>query len=613
MYRGFLICPKALVSDKCTLIKLYPEEFYKVDQDNEYYVVTNKETESISSPDFFHIPFESKIKTYVYGYITSPFEIDSRIAGDEKITVSYFSHNRNQHYFINKSHELNGSFTLINIFDNEKIEIFSDRLGTRPVYYSKIKGLWIISSTGGLLIPLIRLYRRNRPNFIAFTSLLLRSRPIDRMTLIEDVFRTDAGEVITLLPSESEKRRKWYKPIYTSHASGMSLNEKLEELDKALDRSAERLSHITYRPLLFLSGGMDSRLAAVILKEKLENLDAMTLSDNINTEARIARRVARELKLNHRYYIRDKYYYFKNLETFVVSCLGSYFYVHGHFSKALEEFPCYSDIYLGDFLESIKKLIGFRTDKEEIIKVPDDIVSNIFLIDGYSSKLGYETLNIFSAPYREQFREEYFKALTRQAEEAFNVSDEIAIIVDYFLRWRRAYEISTFGMFEDLRLIRPDKNIAWDNEFISILLKLNTIDRTKAKLGIKLLQKRNKNLVMKIPDANTLIPPGHNDYFGKLFKNIRNYGAFIRRQFLTMIDKPPISGMHSWQNADYLNVSDPNWKNYLQENILSKTIADTEQFDTDFIKYSWHKYCQYDFRYGYIIYSLLNYSILMRL
>ncbi len=84
MYRGFLICPKALVSDKSTLIKLYPEEFYKVDEDDRYYVVTNKETESISSPDFFHIPFESKIKTYVYGYITSPFEIDSRIAGDKK-------------------------------------------------------------------------------------------------------------------------------------------------------------------------------------------------------------------------------------------------------------------------------------------------------------------------------------------------------------------------------------------------------------------------------------------------------------------------------------------------------------------------------------------------
>lgn len=117
---------------------------------------------------------------------------------------------------------------------------------------------------------------------------------------------------------------------------------------------------------------------------------------------------------------------------------------------------------------------------------------------------------------------------------------------------------------------------------------------------------------MKIPDANTLIPPGYSNFLKQLVKNMRRYGGSIRRQLLSIIGKPPISGMHSWQNADYLNVSDPNWKNYLQEKLLNERIFDTEQFDADFIKYSWDKYCRYDFRYGYIIYTLLNYSILFR-
>jgi len=612
MYRGFLICHKALLADKDILNTLYPEESYIIRQANDYFVISSGSSGSVSPADFFQVPFDSNTKIYVYGYITHPFEIDFRNANKMELITSHFSHNRNMHYFTNKSQDLNGSFTIIRISSNGEIVIFTDRLGTRPVYYSRLNGHWVVSSTGGLLLPLKKIYSKVSPNFIAFTSLLLRSRPLDRLTLIEDIYRTDAGEVIILSPNLSEKRNKWYKPKNISRNTKMSFEEKLEELETSLNKSAERLSSITCKPLLFLSGGMDSRLAAVIFKDKIKDLEALTLCDTINNEARIARRVASELGLKHKFYLRDKYYYLKNLEKLVTSCLGSYFYIHGHFSMALQENPCYEDIYLGDFLESVKKLIGFRTDVNKIVRCPEDIVTNIFLIDDYSSRLKWETLNVFNGEHRDRLRREYFEIVLQEAEEAFEVADEVALVVDYFLRWRRAYEISTFGMFEDIRLLKADKNLAWDNDYISFLFKLNTADRTRAKLGIRLIEKRNRNLVMKIPDANTLIPPGYSDSLKKLVKNIRRYGALMRRQLLRSMGRPALTGMHSWQNSDYLNVSDLNWKNYLQQNVLNDLIFETKPFDADFIRLAWHRYCQYDFSNAHIIYALLNYSILFQ-
>jgi hypothetical protein len=97
-------------------------------------------------------------------------------------------------------------------------------------------------------------------------------------------------------------------------------------------------------------------------------------------------------------------------------------------------------------------------------------------------------------------------------------------------------------MFEDIRLVRSDKNLAWDNDFISFLLKLNTAERTRAKLGVRLLKRRNRTLIMKIPDANTLIPPGYPNFLKTLTKNIRKVGGLVRRQFYITIGRPPSLG-----------------------------------------------------------------------
>ena len=612
LYRGFLFCSTELFkgTSRDALLRTYSN--YTINRISEYYLIVSKKTDEIESPDFFQIPLGNKYNIFVYGYITNPFSLDFRLFNDGRETSSYIFNSVDINYFINKLRDLNGSFSIIRIAGDGSINIFTDRIGSRPLFYTQINGGWIISSTGGLLLPLLKAKSSIKPNFTAFTSVLLRSRPIDDLTLIKDVYRTDAGEIIDLVPWKKETKRKWFYFKYEPFNSEISRSSKLALLDQILDMSADRLSCISHNPLLLLSGGLDSRLAAVILKDKLKSIAAITLCDQYNREAKIARQVSDELKLNHRIFKRDKYYYLSNLEKYVISCLGSYFYIHAHFSKALEANPSYGDIYVGDFLEAIKKLIGFRKDLIDIIKVPRDIVNNIFSIDEYSSKLGYEALNIFSAGVRDQCLCNYLDILKKQAEEAFEVSTEIPIIIDYFLRWRRAYEISTFGMIEDIRLSRPDKNLAWDNDFISFILKLSAIDRIDAKLGVSVILKRSKNLVKKIPDANSLIPPGFSDMLIKSVKNIRKYGGNTRRWILTRFGRPPISGMHSWQNSDYLNVSDCKWQNYLKENIFNEIILNTKEFNVEFIKYSWDRYCHYDFKYSYIIYSLLNYSILMQ-
>ena len=611
-WRGFLIFNKSVLKSNDNKNNFLEKlDHYEIDFSEPFYIIKNKKSGTIYPADFFKLPYLSKKIHFVYGYITEPILLDFKNVNDVCLFNEYFQKNRNLNYFENKSNELNGSFTLVTLCQEGKIEIFTDRLGTRPIYYTSIYGTWVISSSGGMLLDFLKeLDYPVKPNLIAFTSLLLRGRPINEMTMVSGVLRSGPGEIINLLNNEKKIVKKWFKFRFEPKLKFENDSSKIEIIEKVIDNCAFRVAQLSNKPLLFLSGGIDSRLVCVLLKDKLKDLLAVTLCDRINNEARIARQVADCLKIKHSFYFRSKEYYKLNLENYIRNCLGGYYYVHAHFSGALNDIEDRSEIYLGDFLESLKKLIGYNEKLIENIKRPYDIINNLFLLDGYSTKLGFDALKIFKKDVRNEVYDKFKNLLLEIANEAFDVSTDIPIIVDYFLRWRRADEISTFGMFEDIRLFRSDRNIAWDNEFINLLLSLSADDRKSNYIPVIILKKRHKDLAIKIPNANTLVPPGCPKMLTNMIIKMRKDVAKLRRSILTIAKRPPLTGMHSWQNTDYLNVTDENWKDYIEEKIFSDIIFSNNEFDHEFVKEAWRKYLKFDFRYNYIIYSLLNYSII---
>ena len=585
------------------IAELIKAEKYELTKLNDYFVALHKSCDN--GDDFFPIFEHDHEKYFIYGYITEPEPVDKdKYLEKRMFPKPYFEYIHNSESMFRDIFNYNGSFTLI-VVGNEYIKVVSDRFATRPIYYFDSNILKpFISSSGKIILELLKKIKKVRPDYICLASLLLRSRPILNCTIASDIKRTDSGEEI-IINNKGLRKSRWVKIKYNIKNKVDEI-ERLLELKDLLYKSCCNLAKISKSPILFLSGGMDSRLAAALLSNFMK-IEAITLCDKLNYEVRIAQNVARDLCLAHKIYYRDKHYYLKNINSYITNTLGNYFYIHGHFSTCLEEIRP-GTVYLGDFLESLKKLIGFNNKVIKEIKSPNDLLSKLFDLDEYSSSLRYSTLDVFIKSVRVELETEFRNKIFEVANECFEATKDIALSIDLFLRWSRAYEISTWGMWEDIRLVSSDRNIIWDNNFYNFLLTLNRIERTKSRYNIKLLNIISRKLI-DIPDANYFLPPRYNDNYIKLMKYIRKEMGKVRRKILTKMGHPPYSGQHSWQNSDYLNINDPIWKNFIIEKI-NCSLELENSFNKDFVKKALNNYFSGDFRYSFIIYSLINYAVL---
>lgn len=186
------------------------------------------------------------------------------------------------------------------VFDKSQgtIHLVRDGAGIRPLYYSREGDRFIFGSKVHQVLSL-RSQRRFQPSSVA--SFLYYEFIFEPYTLFEEIFAAERGAVLSLWQGgrhETRRFRKLLVDIKEANAPEEVFFRGLRE--RIVDAYQRRLSD---QNGLYLSGGIDSNVGAVVLRRDLglESLQSVTFGvrDADQSEVAVAEGVAHSLGIRH--------------------------------------------------------------------------------------------------------------------------------------------------------------------------------------------------------------------------------------------------------------------------------------------------------------------------
>lgn len=195
--------------------------------------------------------------------------------------------------------KLNGMFAIA-IWDIEanKLLLFRDRLGKKPLWYSFTDGLAYFSSELKGMVELGVAQKSNLngfPQYLRFGYINAPNSPF------ESVYQVKPGHYVTLTLTAKSENSFW-QPATDLMFNG-SYREALDET-RSLLREAVEARLFSERPLgMFLSGGIDSSLIAALLVEaQVEPPKSFTIGfvNKKYDESKYAASIAKKLGLSHK-------------------------------------------------------------------------------------------------------------------------------------------------------------------------------------------------------------------------------------------------------------------------------------------------------------------------
>ncbi len=196
----------------------------------------------------------------------------------------------------------NGMFALA-IWDREKKELFiaRDRMGIKPVYYTKANGLLLFASEVRSLLASgwvqKKINRSVLPEYFSYQTVQAPN------TLVKDVLLLMPGHCMTLKGDQMDIRC-WWSPRdnFNEQSKGKSYKEVCADINKLLTAAVERrlISDVPFGA--FLSGGIDSS-AIVGLMSKVQTQPVKTFTivfdEEAFSEAKYARMIAERFHTDH--------------------------------------------------------------------------------------------------------------------------------------------------------------------------------------------------------------------------------------------------------------------------------------------------------------------------
>ncbi|TQV80801.1 asparagine synthase-related protein [Denitrobaculum tricleocarpae] len=183
-----------------------------------------------------------------------------------------------------------------------KLEIESDILGLKPFYVATLEEGTLVASK---LIDLFRIREELIKPIDSFglAQLILTGHPFRSRTIHTQVRRSETGERLSWTKDSREvssSRPRRLKPS-ADVRSDAGLLEAVHEIDSAISDSVKRHTVDAARPLnIGLSGGFDSRILAAILHKQNEAIHGYTYGHWHHREVRTAKRISRELGIEHK-------------------------------------------------------------------------------------------------------------------------------------------------------------------------------------------------------------------------------------------------------------------------------------------------------------------------
>lgn len=173
----------------------------------------------------------------------------------------------------------------------------ADLLGLFPVYYAASAGAILVGSSPEVF--------RRHPCFPAklshqgLTGLLLTHAPFEGRALLSGVQRLSAGHVLTWCAGRDPLEILQYANPVASGVSG-SFDDHIVLLDSVIEGAIDRHIPPGESLGLLLSGGTDTRQIVSYLRDRANELHALTLGDATDYEMICAKAVAQRLGISHR-------------------------------------------------------------------------------------------------------------------------------------------------------------------------------------------------------------------------------------------------------------------------------------------------------------------------
>jgi asparagine synthase (glutamine-hydrolysing) len=195
--------------------------------------------------------------------------------------------------FIDK---VNGIFSFA-IFDkkNNKLLVYRDRLGVKPLYYYLDDKRFIFSSNLDSIENLIRLNKINLNS--VFSYLLLNYTP-DKFSIRDKIFKLPPGNLIKINKNIFNKYPYWsldnkYKTINTLNFE--------DDFENLMDNIIKIQSRTDVKIGSFLSGGVDSTILTYLLSSKVKNFETFTanIQGKNNKDLLFSKKISEELNLKN--------------------------------------------------------------------------------------------------------------------------------------------------------------------------------------------------------------------------------------------------------------------------------------------------------------------------
>ena len=189
---------------------------------------------------------------------------------------------------------------VITIWDGQKLTLIRDPLGTRTMFYTRLKQGWLASST----LKTIRHWPRQAPslNLAAVRAFLSFAYVPGKETLFENVFELLPGTCVHLTPNRSPQTDTYWEPAETPWDDDTPVESYQWTLRQCLSEAVA--SHLPDdEPVgIFLSGGLDSSLVtALAAKQHPRPIKtyAISFGDDLPNELPFAGMVAQHCQTEH--------------------------------------------------------------------------------------------------------------------------------------------------------------------------------------------------------------------------------------------------------------------------------------------------------------------------
>lgn len=189
-----------------------------------------------------------------------------------------------------------GSFCGFKFHANSKmLQIFSDKLGVRPIYWGIQDGVFFFSSTLWILERLS--FIKKTPDPISISEIAALGAPLSTRTPYKEIKAIGDGELLSIINGEVKVEKYWdWGQVNLDTSPSPDTLESLKAIFEIAVR--DRLSDAKLETA-FLSGGMDSRLIAANLVELDADVSTLNFAPNGTQDLAFGALAAEALRTRH--------------------------------------------------------------------------------------------------------------------------------------------------------------------------------------------------------------------------------------------------------------------------------------------------------------------------